>query len=87
MGSNGCICYDNKHNKYFTCQAFSNSYVDKVGAGDSMLGMLSMCLYKKIDINIALILSSLVASISIQSFANSKFISSKDLIQKFKEIY
>ena len=46
--------------------------VDKVGAGDSMLAVASMGLKLKIDPELILFMSSLAASISVESIGNKE---------------
>ena len=59
-------------NKVYKCPAFSNKSIDKVGAGDAMLSIISLCLNKKIDKQLSLFLGSLAGAFSVQSIGNSK---------------
>ena len=52
--------------------AFAKRTVDKVGAGDAMLAMASMCLKLKLDPDLVLFLSSLAASILVESIGNKE---------------
>ena len=63
----------------------SNKVVDKVGAGDAMLSILAICLYKKIDCDLSLLISSLCASQSVNSIGNKK--ASKTTLLKELEHY
>lgn len=69
-GEMGSIIYDNKINKIVSCPAFANRVVDKVGTGDSMLAILAVSLFKKLDINFSMLLSALVAADNIRQMAN-----------------
>lgn len=69
-GLNGAIMIDK--NKVYKCPAFSNKSIDKVGAGDAMLSIISLCLNKKIDKQLSLFLGSLAGAFSVQSIGNSK---------------
>mgnify|MGYP005990146331 CR=1 FL=1 len=78
MGKNGAILLDNFSKIYF-CPAFAKKTVDKVGSGDAMLSIISLCLRLKLDPNLILFLGSLAASFSVESLGNKKSINFKDL--------
>ena len=44
-GSKGAILYNLKEKNYFNCPAFASKVVDKIGAGDSMLSIISILLF------------------------------------------
>jgi sugar/nucleoside kinase (ribokinase family) len=46
--------------------------VDKIGAGDALLALLSVCLSRGIEQELALFIASLAAAQSIESIGNSK---------------
>jgi len=46
-GSTGAILYNSFNKKYITCPAFASKVVDKVGAGDSMLSIMSILIKSK----------------------------------------
>ncbi len=70
-GRLGAILVNEKF-KFFKCPAFAKRIVDKVGAGDSMLAVASMGLKLKIDPELILFMSSLAASISVESIGNKE---------------
>ena len=70
-GKGGAILINNKF-KVFKCPAFAKKSVDKVGAGDAMLAIASMGLKLKLDPELILFMSSLAASISIESIGNKE---------------
>ena len=80
-GSSGSIFYNLYRNKFNYIDAFAKSAVDKIGAGDVMLGMMSLMIYKKIDIDLAMLISSLCSAESVKFMAN-KFVIKKDVILK-----
>ena len=47
-GSNGAILYNSKEKKYFSSPAFASKIIDKVGAGDAMLSIMSIFFKDKI---------------------------------------
>jgi bifunctional ADP-heptose synthase (sugar kinase/adenylyltransferase) len=71
----------NKNNKIYTCPAFAREVVDKIGAGDALLSLLSMCKKNKVDDYLSIFLSSLAAAQSVESIGNSKPLD-KNLILK-----
>jgi rfaE bifunctional protein kinase chain/domain/rfaE bifunctional protein nucleotidyltransferase chain/domain len=70
-GKNGAILVDEKF-KVYSCPAFAKKTIDKVGAGDTMLAIASMGLKLKLDPELILFLSSLAASISVESVGNKE---------------
>ena len=67
VGSN---IYNKTTNELISCPAFANKVIDKVGTGDSMLAILAISLYKKINVKFSMLLSALVAAQNIQNMAN-----------------
>jgi len=78
MGKNGAILVDNSLKIYF-CPAFAKKTVDKVGSGDAMLSIMSLCLKLKLDPLLILFLGSLAASSSVETLGNKKNINFEDL--------
>jgi len=69
QGVNGAVFFDNKFNSYF-CPSFNLKPIDKVGAGDSMLAIMSILLKNKINPLVALLISSLVSSNVVGNIGN-----------------
>jgi len=69
-GISGAILFDNKNNKYF-CPSFNSKPIDKIGAGDSMLAILSLLLKNKIDPQISLLIASLASAKVVNNLGNS----------------
>ena len=63
---------------------FGKKIVDKVGAGDSMIPIISICLANKVDEDIALLLGSIFAAESIKYEANNYEFDKKQLIDTIK---
>jgi len=66
-GANGSILYDKRNNQFSVCPEFASNVVDKVGAGDAMLSVVSIALSSGIDKNLSLLLGSLASSQSIET--------------------
>ena len=78
-GKKGVILFNKKKNIIFKAPAFAKQINDKVGAGDSMIPIISLCLMNKIDEEISLLLGSIFSAESIKHEANN-FKMSKDLL-------
>ena len=80
-GSSGAILYNSIKKKYFNCPAFASKVVDKVGAGDSMLSIMSILLKLKFQSIIALFLGSLAGALSVGELSNKVPIGKKKLLK------
>ena len=80
MGKNGSYLIDNKKKKFIFCPGFANSIVDKTGAGDSMIPILSIALRNKLDVELSLFLASVFASETIRHVANKSFMTRENLL-------
>ena len=60
-GKNGAILIK-KNGKLVYCPAFANKVIDKVGAGDAMLAIISLCMKIKMPSDLALFLGSLAGA-------------------------
>jgi rfaE bifunctional protein kinase chain/domain len=63
------------------CPAFASEVVDKVGSGDALLALLSVCLYSGIEEKLSLLIASLAAAQSVESVGTSRPVS-KTLLLK-----
>ena len=63
------------------CPGFAVDIVDKIGAGDALLALLSVCLYNKIDEELGLFIASLAAAQSVESISNSKPVNKVKLLK------
>ena len=67
-GKEGAMLVDKRD--IYHCPAFSNKSVDKIGAGDAMLSILSLCLKKNFDKELSLFLGSVAGAYSVQTIGN-----------------
>jgi len=74
----GSILIDNKLNKYF-CPSFNSKPVDKIGAGDSMLAILTILLKNRFNPSTSLLIASLLSSTVINHMGNSYSASKVDI--------
>jgi len=66
-----------KGNKKYECPAFSENALDAIGAGDTFLSLISICLKAKIDTDIAMLIASLGASYATQKIGHSEVLNSE----------
>ncbi len=86
QGNSGAIMYYKKEDKFYECPAFAGKVVDKVGAGDAMLALLSLAIRKKLDLNFSLLLGSLAAAQSVESISNSSPCNKKIITKHLEHI-
>lgn len=82
-GKSGAIL-SSKKNKYLDCPAFNTKVVDKVGSGDALLGIFSICKFSKLPDDVSLFFSSLCAAAQVEIINNEKFLNKSELL---KNIY
>lgn len=70
-GKNGALLMNNKEKFVFESPAFANNVVDKVGAGDAMLSIISMLIKVGAPKDLSLLLGSFAGAFSVESIANS----------------
>ena len=86
-GSQGAVLFNNLKNKFYFCDAYAHSAIDKIGAGDVMLGMISLCLKEKFNEETSLLLSSLAAAKSTEMIANKETITKTYLLKSIENIF
>ena len=70
-----------KSKKLHHCPAFAKNIVDKIGAGDTMLALLSLCVFKKLNSKLSMFISSLAAATNVQTEANSLILDKISIIK------
>ena len=86
-GEEGAILYNHERDDNFSCPAFANKIVDKIGAGDAMLALLSVALFKYGEETFSLFLGSLAAAQSVESIGNSVPISKTKLLKTIQHAF
>jgi rfaE bifunctional protein kinase chain/domain/rfaE bifunctional protein nucleotidyltransferase chain/domain len=86
-GSSGAILYNHESEDYFVCPAFASKVVDKIGAGDAMLALLSISLFNTGEESLSLLLGSLAAAQSVESIGNSIPISKTTLLKTIQHSF
>ena len=85
-GRNGAMLFDSIESKYYISPAFASKVVDKVGAGDSMLSIISVLLKLKFKSIVSLFLGSLAGALSVEEMSNKVPISKIKLLKYFNHI-
>jgi sugar/nucleoside kinase (ribokinase family) len=85
-GKEGAKLYNSEKDVFFTCPAFASKIVDKVGAGDAMLALLSVSLRSGCDEKISLLVGSLAAAQSVETIGNSKSVSKNTVIKTLQNV-
>ncbi len=74
QGKDGAFLINGK-NFPIQCPGFASTVVDKVGSGDALLALLSLCLYNNMGEELALFIASIAAAQSVESIGTSKPVS------------
>ncbi len=83
QGTSGATLYSAEDEKYHNCPAFAEKVVDKIGAGDAMLALLSCLLKKGFDPDLSLFVGSLAAAQSVETIGNSVPVNKIKLLKTF----
>jgi bifunctional ADP-heptose synthase (sugar kinase/adenylyltransferase) len=83
QGSDGATLYSAEDERYHNCPAFAAKVVDKIGAGDAMLALLSCSLKNGFDPDLSLFVGSLAAAQSVETIGNSVPVSKIQLLKTF----
>lgn len=85
-GATGSILYHKVNKKFYYSEAFARKIIDKIGAGDTMLAVLAMCIKNKIDQNLTLLISSLAAAQSVETLGNKNTLSKINMLKTIENI-
>ena len=85
-GKNGAIIYNKKFNKFGSCGAFAKTALDKVGAGDAMLSIISLCLKNNFTRELSLLMGSLAGAQSTEIFGNKETVSKNKMLKALQHI-
>ena len=80
-GKNGAILYDKKSRTFKESPAFANNVVDKVGAGDAMLSIISLLIKIGAPKDLSLLLGSFAGASSVETMGNSASITKKNFLR------
>ncbi len=80
-GKNGAILINGKDNNLLECPAYANNVVDRVGAGDSMLAIISLLIKIGAPRDLTLLLGSFAGAASVETIGNSTFLKKKSFLR------
>ena len=83
-GSKGAIVLNNR--SFIYCPAFAKNTTDKVGAGDALLTIFSLCKFVKMNDDLAIFISSISAANQTRILNNEKFLDKKELLKTVSHI-
>jgi rfaE bifunctional protein kinase chain/domain/rfaE bifunctional protein nucleotidyltransferase chain/domain len=84
-GKKGMLFYSKKEG-FFNCDAFSETAVDKIGTGDTVLAFFSLLFNSNFDYKLCLLISSLAANYSIKMLANKDPIKKENIYQSLNHL-
>ena len=80
-GDEGSYIYSKKTQKITHCPAFANKVIDKVGTGDTMMILIAICLFKKVNLEFTMFISAIAAAQNLSNMANKKTIEKHNFIK------
>ena len=80
-GKYGALLLNKKEKSILQSPAFANNIVDKVGAGDAMLSVISMLIKIGAPRDLSLLLGSFAGAFSVETIANSSTIKKAKLLR------
>ncbi len=80
-GSSGAILINLKYGKIINAPALTSNVIDKVGSGDAMLSIISLCLKNKIPYDLALFFGIIIGSLSVQIIGNKRQITKLEFLK------
>ena len=84
-GSSG-VAMLNYQLKFVYCEAYAKKVIDKVGAGDSMLAILSLLIFLKVESKLSLFIASLCAAQKVSNIGNKYAIDKNQLLKEIEHI-
>ena len=84
-GKDGAFLLNNE-NFLTKCPAIASKVVDKIGSGDALLALLSICLVSGFDEELSLFIASIAAAQSVESVGNSSPVSKASLLKTISHI-
>jgi len=83
-GKNGALLIDKNDKEIFKSPAYANNIIDKVGAGDAMLSMISMLIKVNAPKDLALLIGSFAGAFSVETIANSSSLNKKNFLRNLE---
>ena len=80
----GCVLYVQKKKRFVYCDGYANNITDKIGSGDAMLALTSVCLKYGLSDQLSILIGSLAAAQSVEMIANKKNVSKINLLRSLE---
>ncbi len=77
------MIFNNKSKIEISCPGFAEKIVDKIGSGDAMLSLASLCDYINMSDQATILISSLAAAQAVETMGNKEFVSELRLKKAF----
>jgi bifunctional ADP-heptose synthase (sugar kinase/adenylyltransferase) len=84
-GSQGCLCFD-QESGFVNMPAFSNRIVDRVGAGDAVFAVTSLCVAMGASAEVVAFIANAVGAQAVEIVANQRPVSSLPLIRHIQTL-
>ena len=85
-GDQGSILFNKSKNLFEKCDAFSKTALDKVGAGDAMLSLISTCLKGGMTKSLSLFIGSLAAAYSVETMGNKHYVKKDKILKSIEHL-
>ena len=86
QGRRGAILFDKKSNKTHKSLALASKVIDKVGAGDAFLSIISLFLKLNVQKDLSLLAGSLAAAQSTEDIGNKNAVNKIKLLKSIEHI-
>ena len=83
-GEQGSILYNKKDKKFNYCDAYAKTAIDKIGAGDAMLSIISLCLKCGLNKDLSLLVGSLAGAHSVSTIGNKEAINKTQILKSLE---
>ena len=80
-GRQGCLCY-HANEGVFSVPSFTNRIVDRIGAGDALLAVTSLCAAQAAPMELVGFLGNAVGAHAVETVGNRSVISDDALLQQ-----
>ena len=84
MGKSGVFLLENQ--KSLSCPGFAKQVVDKIGSGDALFALLSICIFGNLENKLSLFIGSIAAAQSVETIGNSMPVSKISLLKTINHL-
>ena len=84
-GRDGSLCYQKGHG-FFAVPPFTTRIVDRIGAGDALLAVSSLCAAAKVPIEIVGFIGNVVGAQAVETVGNRNIVTRRDLFNQINSL-